>query len=157
MIKAQGDLLDMAKNGDFDIIIHGCNCWNVMGAGIAKQIRDQFRDAVIADSVTKAGDIKKLGNFTWAQVGDLLIINAYTQYHTSKTGEDVFEYDAFKLVLRKILHILPNTRIGLPYIGMGLAGGDAVRIMETIEWFATEMEKTGGTVTLVEYVAKKQP
>ncbi len=30
-----GDLIDLAKNGNFDVIIHGCNCFRTMGVGIA--------------------------------------------------------------------------------------------------------------------------
>ena len=31
----KGDLIKSAKEGQFDVIIHGCNCFNTMGAGIA--------------------------------------------------------------------------------------------------------------------------
>lgn len=39
MILEQGDLIERAENGDFDVIIQGCNCFHTMGAGIAKSIR----------------------------------------------------------------------------------------------------------------------
>lgn len=28
-----GDLLKLADDGQFDVIVHGCNCFNTMGAG----------------------------------------------------------------------------------------------------------------------------
>jgi len=34
-----GDLVQMAKEGKFDVIAHGCNCFCAMGAGIAPQIK----------------------------------------------------------------------------------------------------------------------
>jgi hypothetical protein len=34
-----GDLLKLAIEGRFDVIVHGANCQCVMGAGIAKAIR----------------------------------------------------------------------------------------------------------------------
>ena len=33
-----GDLIKLAQDGVFDVIIHGCNCQNTMGAGIAKTV-----------------------------------------------------------------------------------------------------------------------
>lgn len=147
----KGDLLAMAKAGEFDIIIHGCNCFNVMGAGIAAQIAQQFPDAQIADNETVRGDPGKLGTYTIGMGGRLVILNAYTQYGTSNTGKDVFEYTAFERVLDKIATRFGKWRIGLPMIGMGLAGGDAERIIPMIEAFAERMEKQGGSATLVEF------
>ena len=34
----KGDLLDLFYHKKIDILVHGCNCFNTMGAGIAKQI-----------------------------------------------------------------------------------------------------------------------
>lgn len=147
----KGDLLAMAKAGEFDIIIHGCNCFNVMGAGIAAQIAQQFPDAQMADNETVRGDPGKLGTYTIGMGGRLVILNAYTQYGTSNTGKDVFEYTAFERVLDKIATRFGKWRIGLPMIGMGLAGGDAERIIPMIEAFAERMEKQGGSATLVEF------
>jgi O-acetyl-ADP-ribose deacetylase (regulator of RNase III) len=38
----QGDLIRLAKQGTFDVITHGCNCFCTMGAGIAPQMADAF-------------------------------------------------------------------------------------------------------------------
>ena len=38
----KGDLIDLAIEGKFDLIVHGCNCFNTMGKGIAKSIRQNF-------------------------------------------------------------------------------------------------------------------
>jgi len=35
-----GDLITMALDGEFDIIIQGCNCFNVFGHGLAKDIKE---------------------------------------------------------------------------------------------------------------------
>ena len=47
-----GDLIDMALEGHFDVIVHGCNCFCAMGAGIAKQIKETFRSAYNEDLKT---------------------------------------------------------------------------------------------------------
>lgn len=150
--KIKGDLLDMAENGDFDYIIHGCNCFNAMGAGIARQIADRYPNAQEVDNLTEKGEVMKLGNFTCAGTGKFIVVNAYTQYHTSRAGEDVFEYEAFALILKKVLHTFGGHRYGLPYIGMGLAGGDKTVILSIIENWAKEVSAKGGSVTLVEWV-----
>lgn len=48
--RVEGDLVKMANMGKFDLILHGCNCRNTMGSGIAKQIKDKFPDAYEADT-----------------------------------------------------------------------------------------------------------
>ena len=158
LIKTKGNLLDMADRGDFDVIIQGCNCFNAMGAGLAPQIARRYPMAQDVDNDTVKGSIQKLGNWTMAYNTEdtshpvqFRIINAYTQYSTSRQSEDVFEYAAFELILRKLAHQYGAQRYGLPYIGMGLAGGDKRRILALIENFANEISAKGGTVTLVEF------
>lgn len=150
----KGDLIKMGKDNEFDIIMHGCNCYNTMGAGIAAQIAQQFPDAQLADAETVRGDAGKLGTYTIGMSGRLVILNCYTQFGMSTTGQDVFEYTAFERVLDKIQYRFGKWRIGLPLIGMGLAGGDADRIIPMIETFAQRVERQGGSVILVEWEKK---
>jgi O-acetyl-ADP-ribose deacetylase (regulator of RNase III) len=152
----KGNLLDLAEAGEFDVVVQGCNCFNTMGGGIAREIRERYPHVAAVDGKTVRGDYTKLGN--WTQENVLLkngtitfdIINAYTQYNMSQ-GTDVFEYTAFQLILEKLTFVYPGKRIGLPYIGMGLAGGDKDVIIPMIEWFAERVAIEGGSVTLVEF------
>ena len=146
----KGNLLDLAEAGEFDVIVQGCNCFNTMGGGIAREIRERFPMCAEIDNLTAKGDHMKLGNWTEFDQGTFLILNAYTQYNMSQ-GTDVFEYTAFDLILQKILHMYGDKRIGFPYIGMGLAGGDKHVIMRMIEEFAYSVANRGGSVTLVEF------
>jgi O-acetyl-ADP-ribose deacetylase (regulator of RNase III) len=150
----KGNLLDLAEAGEFDIVVQGCNCFNTMGGGIAREIRERYPAAALFDNETEKGDYNKLGNYTLVHPeftnGKFLIINAYTQYNMSQ-GTDVFEYSAFELILQKLCHSYGTKRIGLPYIGMGLAGGDKDTIIPMIREFAEEVSNLGGTVTLVEF------
>lgn len=152
----KGDLLALAQSGKFDVIVQGCNCFNTMGSGIAKQIREQYPQAALIDCQTARGDYNKLGNYTVARanVAGFDIVNAYTQYGYNRKGEapcDRFEYTAFELILQKLLREYAVCDFGFPYIGMGLAGGDQRRIIGLLEWFADSIENTGGSATLVEY------
>jgi len=61
MKKISGDLIQLAKNGQFDLIAHGCNCFCTMGAGIAKAVKEVFPAAFEADEATQRGDRAKLG------------------------------------------------------------------------------------------------
>ena len=132
-----GDLLAYARSGQFDIIVQGCNCFCRMGAGIAKQIRDQYPQAFEADCATEPGDRSKLGTFTAAKAknmvnGEFIIVNAYTQYgHDPK--EKPLDYEALRKVFASIKEAFPGMRIGYPQIGAGLAGGDWEKITEIID------------------------
>ena len=166
LLHTKGNLLDLAEKGKFDIIVHGCNCQNTMGSGIAKEIRERYPEAYEADTrmdqeFGASHRYLKLGNYSQVNVypcaGKFTIINAYTQYNfngSAINGEvfnDVFEYDSFKLILQKLLHFYGNYDFGLPYIGMGLAGGDKDRIIAILEDFAEKVSAKGGSVTLVEF------
>jgi O-acetyl-ADP-ribose deacetylase (regulator of RNase III) len=146
----KGNLLDLAEAGDFDIVVQGCNCFNTMGGVIAREIRERYPMTATVDNETEKRDYNKLGNYTTAFTGKFLIVNAYTQYNMSQ-GTDVFEYCAFELILQKLVHEYGAKKIGLPYIGMGLAGGDSEIILDMIEEFAFNVSQKGGTVTLVEF------
>lgn len=169
MKEIDGDLIQLAKEGYFDVITHGCNCFCTMSAGIALGIKQNFYDAYYIDSRTKKGDINKLGNYTSVEVtlkikeptlfknlSDLIeikklkIINAYTQYKYGKNHldgvENPFDYEAFTLCMRKINYNFIGQHIGLPKIGAGLAGGDWNRIKSIIEKELKDME-----VTIVNY------
>lgn len=152
-----GNLIDMAEQGQFDVIVHGCNCLNTMGSGIALEIRTRYPKAYDADTIATEQwkqPIAKLGNFsTYATIGKgnpFIIVNAYTQVNFAPRGVDHFEYESFYLILRK-LRALGPIKFGFPYIGMGLAGGDEIRIIKMLEDFADTVTKEGGSVTLVRF------
>jgi O-acetyl-ADP-ribose deacetylase (regulator of RNase III) len=161
----KGDLLKLAHEGQFNTIIHGCNCFHTMGGGIARQIRDRYPQAYEADcKLSIKGDRDKLGTYTSAPAIDkngkeFLIVNAYTQYGFLGSGDkdgkvcnDVFEYEAFEKFLDSLIGTeLATGNIGMPMIGMGLAGGDSKRILTIIRKFDKAIMKTGGSVTMVEF------
>lgn len=159
----KGNLIDLAEQGEFDVIVHGCNCHNTMGAGIAKEIRTRYPLAYTADTnfMRIMPPVCKLGMWSnhdtdghgsvFYDVSSFVIINAYTQLHYLPHDVDHFEYDSFKLILRKLAAVYPGKRFGFPYIGMGLAGGDYDTIMGLLELFAWQIGQTNGTATLVEY------
>lgn len=133
-VEVEGDLLKMSKQGKFDFIGHGCNCFATMGAGIALPIGIMYPEAKKADMLFEAPSYMRLGNFsmgqTWVYPGDgvqtrLRIINFYSQFH----GGPNLDKEALTLSLRKFAISRRHSteekyRIGLPIIGCGIAGGN---------------------------------
>ncbi len=127
MTTTKGDLIQLAVNGHFDVIIHGCNCFCTMGAGIARAIKEEFPEALNADAATVKGDKEKLGGYSYASVTrnsqTINVINGYTQYNYY--GENVLvDYDAVRTLFSRLKNDFPGKRFGYPKIGAGLAGGD---------------------------------
>ena len=131
-----GCLIQLALDGEFDVIVHGCNCFNTMGAGIAKTIKKHFPEAYEEDCKTKKGDEGKLGEYTsytyQTEHGELTVVNGYTQYKFWGSGSQL-DYPALRCVFAKIKEDFPDKRIGFPMIGAGLAGGDWNKIKEIIK------------------------
>lgn len=146
-----GDLVKLALSGEFDIIVHGCNCFGMMGRGIALQIKQAFPEAYKADLETTKGDIDKLGTYSMSTVYrsgiHINVINAYTQFRYG-TQEQHLDYDAVNHVFAKIKDEFggKNKRIGYPQIGAGLGGGDWSMISEIID-----QKLKGENHTLVRY------
>ena len=149
MKMVRGDLLKLALDGHFDVIVHGCNCQCVMGAGIALAIRNAFPEAFTADCATAKGDRNKLGAISIASVQrsghSLVIVNGYTQFHWRGRGVLV-DYEAVRSVMRHVKMSFSGKRIGYPKIGAGLAGGDWVQIATIVD-----EELDGEDHALVEY------
>ena len=141
-----GDLVTMALNGDFDIIVHGCNCFNCMGSGIAAQIARTFPEAARVDNDTVKGDPDKLGGISVAREGSVTIVNAYTQFRYGR-GQCHLDLDAVRSAFMAIALIgVGDARVGIPQIGAGLAGGNWDEIRPIIE-----EEMDGIDLTLVMY------
>ena len=148
----EGDLIELALAGEFDLIVHGCNCFCKMGAGIARTIKEVFPEAYEADLNTKKGSREKLGTISSAEVNregvNLFVINGYTQFTPSGKGVLV-DYGAVGSVFNSIKKEYSGQRIGYPMIGAGLAKGDWGIIAEIIK-----NALPGEDHTLVKYIEK---
>lgn len=135
MNKIKGNLIDLAYQGKFDTIVHGCNCFNTMGSGIAKQIKERCPEAYEADQQTVRGDKSKLGSYTSATFEThndeefFTVVNMYTQYGYG-TGKVHVDYEAIRKGFRDIGEEIREwgeddwSTVAYPKIGCGLAGGD---------------------------------
>ena len=137
MKTVEGDLLQLAEDGAFDVIVHGCNCFCTMGAGIAKSIKQRFPEAYQADLKTEKGSRDKLGSYSFISVatscGELVVVNGYTQYSYRRSRSPNLDYEAIRSVFAGVKEQFGDLRIGFPAIGAGFAGGDWEKIWEIIE------------------------
>lgn len=136
MKRVVGDLIQLALEGRFDVIVHGVNAQCVMGSGIAKSIREAFPEAYEADCKTIKGDREKLGTISFAEVHRngrrIIVVNACTQFDFQGGGVKV-DYEALDRCLTHVRSHFKDLRIGYPKIGAGLARGNWHRIALLIE------------------------
>lgn len=126
----KGDILD-AKDG---IIGHQVNCQMVMGAGLAKKIRDKY-PVVFSEykTVMSAYPVNmRLGKCQMVEAipKTLYIANLFGQYHYLPRNRVHTDYNALGMALRNLNRWRSTTfgddfHIYLPRgLGCGLAGGD---------------------------------
>ncbi len=131
----KGNLITLTHEGEFDIIIHGCNCFHKFGKGIAKQIKEVYPKAYEVDLMTRKGDASKLGSFSYTSYPDVTIINAYIQYRYGVEKSHI-DYSAIENAFMALSQqIDTDRRIGIPQIGAGLAGGNWSMIESIIDRF----------------------
>lgn len=150
--KMKGNIIDLAEAGHFDVIVHGCNCQNTMGSGLAREIKLRYPGAYQADTCQANIKNNVVGTYSTYCGEKFDIVNAYTQFHYLPRGVDHFEYEGFSNILTSLAYrYTPMFSIGFPYIGMGLAGGNPERIIAMLQGFAIDMFRRDSDVTLVEF------
>jgi O-acetyl-ADP-ribose deacetylase (regulator of RNase III) len=130
MKEIDGDIF--ALSNQFDVIVHGCNCYSTMGAGVAKLIKEKYPLAFSVDKYDPRKPEDKLGGISHTGESTVpTIVNAYTQFDFK--GKHNADYDAIRSSMKIIKQKFTGKRIGMPMIGAGLAGGDWTIIKAIIE------------------------
>lgn len=128
-----GSLLD----ADTNIIAHQVNCQGVMGAGLAKQIRNKYPQVYTKyhTACNTISDLSLLGKVQVISTDQYRVANLFGQryYGHDKRYTD---YDALTTALTKLRNYMSEhdlQTLGLPYgLGCGLAGGDWKIVYEII-------------------------
>lgn len=130
----EGNILDVIKNRECDVVLHVCNCFHTMGAGLALQLKQTFPEVYEADLKTEYNDYNKMGTLSIATIDDnIKIVNMYAQYYFGRERRQL-DYSALKLCLKKVKHYYAYGEIVYPYLmGCGLAGGDWKIVSEIID------------------------
>jgi O-acetyl-ADP-ribose deacetylase (regulator of RNase III) len=143
IIYINGDLL----KADVDVIAHGCNCIQTMGAGIAKYIAQVYPEVQKADKhFQPINPRERLGKIDAVKVHAIpgskiqYVVNCYTQL---EVGEGVqISYSAIRKSMQALHDFVAenNLSLAIPKIGAGLGGGDWKRIAQDITEIFTDRE-----------------
>ena len=134
--------------GKYPVFCHQVNCKGVMGAGIAKQIRNNYPEVYREYKFLCSNGVASLGMIQPVLTSDgRICINMFSQFSYGRDGQHT-NYDAFKKCLDEIRNWAKTAAvsfktqgkdfvIALPkFIGCGLAGGNWNVILSIIEDFA---------------------
>lgn len=161
-----GNLIDLAIQGEFDVIAHGCNCFKNFGLGLALEIKRKLPEAYQADLDFKNPTLGKI-SIGFDHYENIAIVNCYTQYNVGKPHHETnrtkypfdtaeTRYEAIKSCMSQLKSfctskffdnnsdttLIPNTKIGLPLIGCGLAGLEWSKVSKIISEELNEMDVT---------------
>jgi O-acetyl-ADP-ribose deacetylase (regulator of RNase III) len=129
MKQVTGDLIQMGLNGELDVILQSCNCYNNMGKGLALNIKMQWPEVYEADCQTTRKDKNKLGTISYATLltpknTELTVVNCYTQYKYYNKGKKCTELWTYEPCMQLVKQLCTGKKIGLPKMGCVLGGED---------------------------------
>ena len=143
MILVKGNLLDTPVQ----IIAHQVNCLGVMGAGVAKAIKDEYPEVFIeyntfVHDYVESSPAELLGKCLSVYCKEKIMLNLFGQVFCGR-GKVLTDYDALHKAMRGAIRELRREymredgiqiTIAIPYkIGCGLAGGDWNIVSELLE------------------------
>jgi O-acetyl-ADP-ribose deacetylase (regulator of RNase III) len=142
-----GDLLEVQKLLNLDVICHQVNCQGVMGSGIAKQLRDTYPEvyrnylhkceAFPKDRSLLLGQVQMVGldNVRLAKNKVPYVCNFFSQFSYGYDGRRYTSYDAFWNCLHNLkASVGRGSTIGFPYnIGCDRGGANWAVIEKMIE------------------------
>lgn len=140
IIYEKGDVLA----SDEQVIAHGCNSRGVMGAGLARAVRDKYPE-VYEDYRDWCESLvpfprEGLGRVRLVKVPGRIIANCIIQIDYGRLeGHRYVSYDAVDEVMA-FLDTKSYTRIAMPMIGAGLGGGSWGVIEKIIEARSTSFQ-----------------
>jgi len=137
-----GDLLSVTEG----YIIHGCNAQGIMGAGVAKLIKEKyplaFKDYALCLQAKRTLNKPALGTSTYSvQPDNVVIVNAVTQEYMG-TDRRHTDYDAVRTCFEEFVDEIDSHQnifedvprvLNFPLIGCGLGGGEWEVIEQIIE------------------------
>lgn len=106
------------------LIIHGCNCQGVMGAGVAKAIKNKWPIVFEEFSKLPTGP-ELLGTFQPVQINENLFVgNCFTQEYYGSDGKQYASLDAIRKSVGEACQFAKDNDLSLisPLIGCGLGG-----------------------------------
>lgn len=130
-----GNIVKLFLEGNH--VAHGCNCFHLMGAGVAGQLAKAYPPILEVDkSDTFLGDTEKLGNYTKA-VGKKgqFCFNLYTQFDPGRNLDYGALANSMINLNKWAENLLVPPTVYMPRIGCGIAGGDWEKVKTLINLF----------------------
>lgn len=155
----KGDLIELTKEGRFDTVAHGCNCFHTMGSGIAPKLNDLTAGRLLREDKDKTyyGDINKMGTVSYVlddiNGKQVEFFNLYTQYTYGNrpNGEVYVHWDSLYNSIFLMMDLMLGKEIGIPLIGCGLAGGERVEFEAVLDWIASDRFQYDVNINVVEW------
>ena len=133
-----GNVLDFPAGAN--VLAHAVNSLGVMGAGVAKQIAEEYPAALAAYMEAHAAGQLTLGSFTVAEVaGGKRVVNLVVQERIGTDRRQVdyeavyFSLDALHTILKEAHAAGRVYTLCMPWVGCGLAGGSRAVIRAMVE------------------------
>lgn len=141
MTEVKGDLFRPFARKEFDLMVHGCNCFHSFGKGFAAIVKHKYPQAHTADKKTPKGSRAKMGTYSQAETEHGIIINLYSQFHYG-FGSVNCDIGAIKEGFALLNEEYKGKKVCIPRIGAGLAKGDWNKIKPAIESVAPDLDIT---------------
>lgn len=119
----KGDLFKSVET----LIAHGCNAQGVMGAGVARVIKEKYPSAYESYVAHKKKFGLEMGRVIFAKSEDRVIANCITQKKFGSDGKKYVDYDAIREAMVQVnayCRVKKLNSFAMPKIGAGLGGGD---------------------------------
>lgn len=136
IVYKKGDLLQC----DEEIIAHGCNARGVMGAGVAKLIREAYPDSYEYYRYMYNHGMARVGSILTYQSPEKMIVHMITQHNYGRDPGVYLDYEALKSCIEEVNRTFTGHSVAMPKIGAGLAGGDWKEIERIIERESTHFQ-----------------
>ena len=146
----KGNVVSALENGEVNIVFQICNTQHIQSAGVALALTNKWPQVLEVDKETPK-DESKLGIWSTAKVGDdAYVVNGYCQTGIGCDPKDPLSrnvrYDVWFDCLYKLNKTLTEKglagkyKLGMPWVGCGLAGGSFSIVKSIIEEVFGESE-----------------
>lgn len=141
----QGNLIEMFKDGQFDVIAHQCNCF-AGGAGFFYYLQKDFPEIANVYKKSENHPNNLYGEYSEVKTYFGTIVNMYSQYtpgSCSSVGLDTFQVRCaiLETILTRMNIDFCGLRIGFPLIASGIAADKGLKgDMTDLEYFKFYIE-----------------
>lgn len=142
----RGDLVTLAKTNQFDVILIGANCKFSRQSQLAYGLARVYNLSNEGSAVPNMGHLANISAKYSPTGGHHTVLCEAVVMHDDDLAKQPFDYDAYKVCMKKVNSSWHDCKIAMPKIGCHLAGGDW-DILEQI----TKTLLKDCDVTIVEY------